>query len=62
MGSNHPAAVFTARFNHLSYIATLFMNHGGAQPPTAKVGIEPTLMSDFLSRTPHYSSNELICM
>ena len=36
-----------ARLPRLSYIATLFMNRGGAQPPMAKVGIEPTLMSDF---------------
>ena len=41
MESNHPAAVFTARSNHLSYIATLFMNRGGDQPPMATDGIEP---------------------
>lgn len=47
MESNHLAAVFTARSNHLSYIATLFMNRGGAQPPTAKIGIEPTTPGSY---------------
>ncbi len=41
MESNHPAAVLTARSNHLSYIATLFMNRGGDQPPMAKIGLAP---------------------
>lgn len=40
-GIEPPRSRCPARSSHLSYIATLFMNRGGDQPPIATDGIEP---------------------
>lgn len=40
-GFEPPRSRFHGPLHRLSYIATLFMNRGGDQPPMAKIGLAP---------------------